>query len=353
MAAEFHTLEVGSVDRLTDASVAIRFAVPSELRDAYRFVPGQHVIVRGVIHGEDVRRSYSICTSANSGELRVAVKHLDGGTFSTFANTDLAVGDRLDVTLPVGDFTITTEPGQAKRYLAIAAGSGITPIMSMIATVLEDEPKSQFTLVFGNRDSMSVMFLDELGALKDRYPSRLVLMHVLSRETSAIPLYDGRIDVAKLDELFSTVIDADSIDGWYLCGPSGMVEAARRALAARGVDEADIHDELFYAGDEVRVEIPADDPEGSTVRFTLNGRTSTLVIDPDGLPILDHALSARPDAPFSCRSGACASCRALVTDGEVRMDRNWALSDDEVAAGQVLTCQSHPVSETVELTYDL
>ncbi len=161
------------------------------------------------------------------------------------------------------------------------------------------------------------------------------------------------LGVAKLDELFSTVIDADSIDGWYLCGPSGMVEAARRALAARGVDEADIHDELFYAGDEVRVEIPADDPEGSTVRFTLNGRTSTLVIDPDGLPILDHALSARPDAPFSCRSGACASCRALVTDGEVRMDRNWALSDDEVAAGQVLTCQSHPVSETVELTYDL
>ncbi len=353
MAAEFHTLEVDSVERLTDASVAIRFAVPSELREAYRFVPGQHVIVRSVLDGEDVRRSYSICTSANSGELKVAVKHLEGGAFSTFANTELTAGDRLDVTLPVGDFTITTDPGHSMRYLAIAAGSGITPIMSMIATVLEDEPNSQFTLVFGNRDSMSVMFLDELSALKDLYPSRLVVMHVFSREANAIPLYDGRIDVGKLEELFSIVIDANSIDGWYLCGPSGMVEAARKAVAARGVDEADIHDELFYAGDEVRAEIPADDPEGSTVRFTLNGRTSTLVIDPDGLPILDHALSARPDAPFSCRSGACASCRAVVTQGEVRMDRNWALSASEVAAGQVLTCQSHPVSETVELTYDL
>lgn len=353
MAVEFHTLEVGSVDRLTHASVLIRFVVPPELGDAYRFLPGQHVAVRTEIDGEDVRRSYSICASANSGELSVAVKHLDGGAFSTLANTGLSIGDRLDVSLPVGDFTISTEPGHAKRYLAIAAGSGITPIMSMIGTVLEDEPNSQFTLVYGNRNSMSIMFLDELGALKDRYPSRLVLTHVLSRETSAIPLYNGRIDVAKLEELFSIVIDAGSIDGWYLCGPSGMVEAARNTLAARGVDEADIHDELFYAGNGALAEIPADDPEGSTVSFTLNGRTSTLIVDPDGLPILDHALSARPETPFSCRSGACASCRAVVTEGEVRMDRNWALSNDEVAAGQVLTCQSHPVSETVDLTYDI
>lgn len=353
MAAEFHTLEVASVEPLTEASVAVRFAVPPELSDAYRFVPGQHVTMRREIDGEDVRRSYSICTSANSGDLRVAVKRLDGGAFSTYANRDLEPGDRLDVTLPVGEFTISTDPANAKHYLAIAAGSGITPVMSMTATVLEDEPDSRFTLVYGNRNSMSVMFLDELGALKDRYPSRFVLMHVLSREVNAIPLFDGRIDVAKLEELFTTVIDADSVDGWYLCGPSGVVEAARKTLAARGIDESIIHDELFYAGDEVRAPIPGDDPEGSTVRFTLNGRTSTLVIDPAGAPILDHALAARPDAPFSCRSGACASCRAQVTGGEVRMDRNWALSDDEVAAGHVLTCQSHPLTDTVELTYDL
>jgi ring-1,2-phenylacetyl-CoA epoxidase subunit PaaE len=353
MAAEFHTLEVVSVEPLTDASVAIGLAVPPELADAYRFIPGQHVIVRRDIDGEDVRRSYSICTSANSGDLRVAVKRLEGGAFSTFANQELAVGDRLEVTPPVGDFTIATDPGHAKHYLAIAAGSGITPVMSMIATVLEDEPNSNFTLVFGNRNSMSVMFLDELGALKDRFTSRFVLVHILSREANAIPLFDGRIDVSKLEELFTTVIDPDSVDGWYLCGPAGMVEAARKTLVARGVGAAVIHDELFYAGDEVRTPIPADDPEGSTVRFTLNGRTSMLIIDPEGAPILDHALAARPDAPFSCRSGACASCRAMVTEGEVRMDRNWALSDDEVAAGHVLTCQSHPVSETVELTYDL
>jgi len=353
VAAEFHTLEVASVEPLTEDSVAFRFAVPPELGDAYRFLPGQHVIVRRDIDGEDVRRSYSICTSANSGELRVAVKRLDGGAFSTFANKGLAVGDRLDVTLPVGDFTISTDPGHAKHYLAIAAGSGITPVMSLVATVLEDEPDSRFTLVYGNRNSMSVMFVDDLGALKDRYPSRLVLMHILSREPNAIPIFEGRIDVAKLEELFSTVIDADSVDGWYLCGPSGVVEAARKTLAARGVDDAIVFDELFYAGDEVRTPIPADDPEGSTVRFTLNGRTSTLVIDPDGAPILDHALSARPDAPFSCRSAACASCRAQLIEGEVRMDRNWALSDDEVSAGHILTCQSHPVTDTVELSYDL
>ena len=352
MAAEFHSLVVASVDRLTDASVTIRFAVPPDLADDYRFIPGQHVILRRDVDGDDVRRSYSICTSANSGELRIAVKQLDGGAFSTFANKELAAGDRIDVTLPVGEFTIETDAGNAKHYLAIAAGSGITPIMSMIATVLEDEQNSRFTLVYGNRNSMSVMFLEELSDLKDRYPNRLVLIHVLSRESNVIPLYDGRIDDAKLDELFATVINARSVDGWYLCGPSGVVEAARNTLATLGVDEPAIHDELFYAGDEVRPQIDADDPEGSTVRFTLNGRTSTVVIDPAGLSILDHALVVRPDAPFSCQSGACASCRALITAGEVRMDRNWALSDDEVERGEVLTCQSHPVSETVELTYD-
>ena len=353
MAAEFHALEVASVEPLTDASVAVTFVVPPDLTEAYRFIPGQHVIVRHEIDGEDVRRSYSICTSANSSELRVGVKRLDGGAFSTFANKDLTAGDVLEVTLPVGEFTVATDPSNANHYLAIAAGSGITPVMSMIATVLEDEPDSRFTLVYGNSNSMSVMFLDELATLKDRYPSRFVLMHILSREANAIPLFDGRIDAGKLEELFGSVIDADSVDGWYLCGPSGVVEAARKTLSARRVDEADIHDELFYAGDEVRAPIPADDPEGSTVRLTLNGRTSTLVIDPDGAPILDHALAARPDAPFSCRSAACASCRALLTVGEVRMDRNWALSDDEVAAGHILTCQSHPVSDDVELTYDL
>ncbi len=352
MAAEFHSLEVASVDRLTDASVTIRLAVPPDLADHYRFIPGQHVIVRREVDGNDVRRSYSLCTSANSGELRVAVKQLDGGAFSTYANKEMTQGDLLEVTLPVGEFTIETDAGNASHYLAIAAGSGITPIMSMIATVLEDEPNSRFTLVYGNRNSMSVMFLEELSDLKDRYPSRLVLIHVLSRESNVIPLYDGRIDGAKLDELFSTVIDAHSVDRWYLCGPSGVVEAARKTLAALGVDEAAIHDELFYAGDEVRPQIPADDPEGSIVRFTLNGRTSTVVIDPAGLSILDHALVVRPDAPFSCQSGACASCRAVVTAGEVRMDRNWALSDAEVERGEVLTCQSHPVSESVELTYD-
>jgi ring-1,2-phenylacetyl-CoA epoxidase subunit PaaE len=352
MAAEFHALRVASVDPLTDASVSIRFSVPSELADEFRFKPGQHVILRSEIDGEDVRRSYSICTSANSGELRVAVKLLEGGAFSTYALTGLAEGDVLDVTPPVGEFTIDTSPTHAKHYLAIAAGSGITPVISMIATVLEDEPESRFTLIYGNRDAMSVMFLEELGRLKDRHPSRFVLFHVLSRESNVIPLFGGRIDAAKLDDLFATVVDPDTVDGWYLCGPSGLVAAARRVLAEHGVDPSLVHDELFYAGGAPALPAPADDLDGATVRFTLNGRTSTIVVDPDGDSILNHVLAVRPDAPFSCKSGACASCRAIVTAGEVRMDRNWALSGEEVAGGQVLTCQSHPVTGLVELTYD-
>jgi ring-1,2-phenylacetyl-CoA epoxidase subunit PaaE len=352
MAAEFHALEVAEVDRLTDASVTITFAVPPELAGEFRFIPGQHLIVRAEIDGEDVRRSYSICTSSNSGELRVAVKQLEGGAFSTFANNELAAGDVLEVTAPVGEFTIETSPDHREHYLAIAAGSGITPVMSMVASVLEDEAASRFTLIYGNRDIMSVMFLEELGRLKDRYPSRFVLIHVLSRETNVIPLLDGRLDESKLAELLATVIDADTVDGWYLCGPSGVVEAARKVLRDRGIDGSVIHDELFYAGDTPAAPIAADDGGGAMVRVTLNGRTTAVVVDPEGASILNHVLAVRPDAPFSCKSGACASCRALITDGEVRMDRNWALSGAEVERGQVLTCQSHPVSPLVELTYD-
>lgn len=352
MAAEFHALEVAAVDRLTDTSVTVRFTVPPELDDTFTFIPGQHVILRKDIGGEDVRRSYSICTSANSGDLRVAVKELEGGAFSTYANNELAAGDVLEVTSPVGEFTIATSPDHHNHYLAIAAGSGITPVMSMIASVLEDEPDSRFTLIYGNRDTRSVMFVEELGRLKDRYPSRFVLVHVLSREPNVIPLLDGRLDEAKLAELLATVIDADTVDGWYLCGPSGVVEAARSVLGERGVDASIIHDELFYAGDTPAAPAAADDPAGATVRITLNGRTTTLVVDPEGASILNHVLAVRPDAPFSCKSGACASCRAIVTEGEVRMDRNWALSGAEVEHGDVLTCQSHPVSDVVELTYD-
>jgi ring-1,2-phenylacetyl-CoA epoxidase subunit PaaE len=353
LAAEFHTLTVASVEPITDESVAVTFAVPDDLAGAFHHVPGQHVIVKASVDGEDVRRSYSICSAPDAGSVTVGIKRLDGGVFSTFANTVLAPGDVIEVTPPTGDFFIEPVSGTAKHYIGIAAGSGITPMLSMISSVLDIESESRFTLVFGNKDARSIMFLDELDALKNRYPDRLVLFHILSRESHALPLFEGRIDEDKIRGLLSTVVDGSTASGWYLCGPSGMVAAARSVLTDGGVAEADIHDELFYAGGDAPLAVAEDDTDGATVRFTLAGRTSTVVVDPDGAPILDHVLAVRPDGPFSCRSGACASCRAKVTEGEVRMDRNWSLNQQEVDDGQILTCQSHPVTDVVELTYDV
>jgi ring-1,2-phenylacetyl-CoA epoxidase subunit PaaE len=352
-AAEFHKLAVASVEGITDESVRVTFDVPEDLLAAYEHVPGQHVILKATLDGDTVRRSYSICSRAGSGVLQVGIKHLPGGAFSSYANTDLKVGDVMEVTPPTGEFTITTDPGRSRHHIAIVAGSGITPVLSMIESVLVGEPASRFTLVYGNKDGRSVMFLDDLDRLKNRYPGRFALFNILSRESNAIRILEGRLDEDKLIQLLTTVVDAATATDWYLCGPAGMVEAARSVLARGGVPAARIHDELFYAGGDVPPRVAADDEVGSTVKATIDGRTSRLVVDPGGAPILDHVLAVRPEAPFSCRSGACASCRAQVTVGEVRMDKNWSLEADEVADGQILTCQSHPVSEIVELTYDV
>ncbi len=353
MAAEFYTLEVASVEPVTHKSVAVTFEIPAELRDVFTHVPGQHVILKATIGGETVRRSYSICSPVGRSSLTVGIKHLDGGAFSTYANSKLQTGDVIEVTPPTGDFTIELDADDVNYYIAIAAGSGITPILSMITSVFAVEDSSHFTLVYGNRDGQSIMFLDELDALKNRYPERFVLIHILSRESHAVPLLQGRLDEDKFKQLFSTVVDAGSATDWYLCGPSGMVDAARSVLASGGVGDGHVHHELFYAGGGVPVAVAQDDAVGSQVKFTLKGRTSTMIVDPQGSPILDHVLAVRPEGPHSCRSGACASCRALVTTGDVTMDRNWALNQEEVDAGQILTCQAHPASDVVELTYDL
>ncbi|MFV1969928.1 MAG: 2Fe-2S iron-sulfur cluster-binding protein [Acidimicrobiia bacterium] len=352
-AAKFHKLTVASVDTVTDESVRVTFDVPQRLEATFAHIPGQHVIVRATIGGETVRRSYSICSRAGSRSLQVGIKHLRGGVFSSFANTELEAGDVIEVTPPTGEFTVTTDPGNKRHYVAIVAGSGITPVLSMIESVLADEPESRFTLVYGNKDGRSVMFLDDLDRLKNHHPGRFVLFNILSRESNVIPVFEGRLDEGKLVQLLTTVVDAASATDWYLCGPAGVVEAARSVLARGGVPPDKIRDELFYAGGDAPPRVAVDDEVGSTVKVTIDGRTSKLVVDPEGAPILDHVLAIRPEAPFSCRSGACASCRAQVTTGEVRMDRNWALEESEVAAGQILTCQSHPVSDIVELTYDV
>jgi len=354
-APEFFPLTVSHVEPLTDDAVAITFDVPAGVTERFRYLPGQHVTVRAFIEGEDVRRTYSVCANANTSELRVGVKRIHGGLFSTYATTQLHAGVVLDVMPPMGEFTIEPDSRHRNHYAAVAAGSGITPVLSMISTVLETEPNSRFTLVFGNRESRSVMFLEDLQGLKDRYPDRFNLIHVLSREPSLIPLFSGRIDAAKLEEILDSVVDAPSVGDWFLCGPYEMVEDARKVLTARGVSGGQIHDELFFSGDVVIPAPPvvAVEPGTVTMTLTLDGRSSLIRVDPSGPPVLDYALQVRPDAPWSCRGGMCTTCRAKVVVGDVVLDRNFALTDDDLERGYILTCQAHPVTDELEITYDV
>lgn len=351
----FHSLRVEDVTSLTDEAVAVTFEIPAELEQEFRYLPGQHVTVRADIDGDDVRRSYSICANANAGTVRVGVKQIPDGVFSSWATTALAVGDRLDVMAPVGEFTIDPAPERSRHYAAIAAGSGITPVLSHISTVLDTEPHSRFTLLFGNRETRTIMFLEEISALKDTYPDRFHVVHVLSRELQMVELFHGRIDAHKLEALFANVIDVDSVDSWYLCGPFGMVNGARAHLESRGVASEVIHDELFFDSDIPELpRVDEADTEGfASVSFTLDGRSSTVKVDPQGAPILDRALQVRRELPFACRGGVCATCKAKLVEGEVTMDQNWALVPQEVERGLILTCQSHPVSDRVVLDYDV
>jgi len=347
---DFTPLPITDVEHLTDDSVAITFGLDDETRWGFRYSAGQHVTVRAFIDGEDVRRSYSICADASVGELRVGVRRLDGGVFSTWATKELQVGDVLDVMTPVGDFTVPAPTGP--RHLgAIAAGSGITPILSIAKTVLNAEPYSRFSLIFGNRTAQSIMFLEELEALKDRHTDRFQLVHVLSREPSAVPLFSGRIDRLKIEALLDTVI-TEPADHWFLCGPYEMVHTAREVLERRQTGQ--VHDELFFAEPYVAPPVPPPSTEGITnVTFTLDGRASVVLVDPEGSPVLDYALGVRSELPFSCRGGVCATCKAKVVSGAVRMDENWCLVPEEVAAGIVLTCQSHPLTDELVLDYDV
>lgn len=351
----FHALEVASVEPLTDDSVAVTFVVPNPLRDTFSYLPGQHVTVRAIIDGQDVRRSYSICANANTRALRIGIKRLEGGAFSTWATKELQQGDHLDVMPPVGEFHAKPDPLRSRNYGAVAAGSGITPVLSLVSTLLESEPKSTFTLIFGNRETRSIMFLEEVESLKDRFPTRFQLVHVLSRESQVIPMFEGRIDHEKLEHLFDKAVDASRIEEWFLCGPYGMVQAARGVLERRGIEPHLVHDELFFAGDAPEPDTESvTDMEGmAAVSFTLDGRTSTVAVDPAGPSILDYALTVRRELPFSCKGGVCATCKAKVISGDVSMEQNWALVPEEVDAGLVLTCQAHPLTETVELDYDV
>ncbi|MGH3649334.1 MAG: 1,2-phenylacetyl-CoA epoxidase subunit PaaE [Acidimicrobiia bacterium] len=351
---EFHELRVTEVSPLTDDSVAITFDVPPHLESTFAYLPGQHVTVRAFVDDIDVRRSYSICAPAGSGKLRVGVKQLRGGVFSTYATEDLRAGDTLQVMPPVGEFTIDIDPGRPRKAVAIAAGSGITPVLSLIATSLETEPDSSWTLLYGNRTANSVMFLDELEGLKDRYHPRFQLFHILSREGSDVPLLSGRIDAEKISTVHDRLLGARPVDGWYLCGPYDLVMSARATLEELGVAGSAIRDELFFAGPLDESALPPEPPPGEgSVDLTviLDGRAVDTRMSPE-TSILDAALRVRSELPFSCKGGMCASCKGRIEVGQVSMDKNYALVDSEVEAGFVLTCQSHPVSDKVVVRYD-
>jgi ring-1,2-phenylacetyl-CoA epoxidase subunit PaaE len=346
----FHELTVARVDRLCADAVAVTFSVPPELASEYEFTPGQSLTVRRVVEGRDERRSYSICAAAGQ-PLRIGVREVAGGAVSGWLAQEVRPGDQIEVLPPSGSFT--ADLSVPARHVLIAAGSGITPVLSVAASALAG-PASDVTVLYGNRRAGTVMFADEIADLKDRYPSRLQLAHVLSREPQEVELFSGRLDADRLRWLLPALCDVASVDHWWLCGPFGMVEDAQAVLAELGVPPERVHRELFYVEDVPPEPSQHEEPVlvgGCEATVILDGRQTTTTI-PAGTPVLDGAQRARPDLPFACKGGVCGTCRARLVFGEVRMRRNFALERAEVEAGFVLTCQSLPLSESVTVDYD-
>jgi ring-1,2-phenylacetyl-CoA epoxidase subunit PaaE len=359
--ARFHTLTVTGVERLTDDAVAVSFAIPDDLADEYLFEPGQHLTLRATVEGQDVRRSYSICRSRPEAlerkELRIAAARVGGGLMSAWINDSVVAGDQIEVMTPLGGFTCATQPDAIRHHVAIAAGSGITPVMSLLSTALAEEPASRATLIFGNRRTTSIMFLEELEDLKNQYPDRFHLINVLSREAQDVELFSGRLDRERLERILGVIVPVQSVDEWYLCGPFGLVASAQQLLADLGVDPHHVHHEVFHVDDSPAtpvepVRVLPGEPAEAVVTVNLDGRTTVIEMPSREESILAATLRSRPDAPFSCTGGVCGTCRARLVEGEVRMDRSYALEPEEVAAGIVLACQSHPVTATVALDYD-
>lgn len=357
--SKFHTLTIREVRPETRDTVSVAFAVPEDLRDSFCYTQGQHLVMRTRIDGEEVRRSYSICSAVSDNDLRVAIKRIPGGMFSSFANEQLKVGDTLEVMPPAGHFSIALDPARAGNYLAVAAGSGITPIMSIVKTTLETEPDSRFTLIYGNRSSAATIFREQLEDLKNQYLDRLNLIFVFSREQQDIDLYNGRIDAAKCDALFSRWLDVPNLDAAFICGPQEMTEAVRDALRRHDLIAERIHYELFTAGTpgasaQKREARAAAQSEGAVSQVTVvsDGRSMTFDLARNTQSVLDAGNAHGMDLPYSCKAGVCSTCKCKVIEGEVEMDANFALEDYEVAAGYVLSCQSFPVSDKVVLDFD-
>lgn len=354
----FHPLRVRKVQKETDDCVSITFEVPEELKSLYQFRQGQSLTVRRFIGGEEVRRTYSICSAPQDDVLRVAVKKVEGGLFSTWANEELAPGEELEVMPPVGKFYTDLDPAQKKNYVAFAAGSGITPVLSLIKTTLLTEPHSTFTLVYGNRTKNSIIFKEELEALKDRFLSRFRIYHILSRERTDAEINYGRIDRDKVEALSSKLIDIRNTDEFFLCGPEEMIFTVRDFLGEKGVKQDHIHFELFTIPgqkksvvDTSKKEVVDEGPKAK-VSVKLDGILFDFDLGQEGESILDAALKQGADLPYACKGGVCCTCKAKLLEGEVEMEVNWGLEPDEIERGYILTCQSHPRTEKVVVDFD-
>lgn len=353
MTPKFHTLKVKDVRRETEDAVSVAFEIPSDLQNDYQFIAGQYLTLRSTVNGEDIRRSYSLCSSPFENEWRVAVKQVEEGQFSTFVNKDLKAGDEMQVMTPTGMFSLTTNPTHQKSYVLFAAGSGITPIISILKQILHDEPLSDVTLFYGNKNFNSIIFREEVEALKNLHMSRLRVVHVLSRESLGNKIQKGRIDEAKCADLYHAFLTGLEISEVFICGPEEMILAVKESLNNLGVAKEKVHFELFTTAGSTKKAPTYDGPKvNANVQVILDGDTYDLAMEGSGDTILDAAYKAGADLPFACKGGVCCTCKAKVLEGQARMDVNYALEPDEVEAGYILTCQAHPITEKLVVSFD-
>jgi ring-1,2-phenylacetyl-CoA epoxidase subunit PaaE len=358
MSIHFHKLTVKEVNKETAECVSVLFDVPTELKETFEFKQGQSLTMRTFINGEEVRRTYSICSTPMENKWRVAIKKVEGGLFSSFANDQMKSGDVLEVMPPVGKFYVELNPANKKNYLAFAAGSGITPVISIVKTTLQTEQQSSFTLIYGNKNRSSIIFFEELEGVKNKYMRRFNLINILSRERTDAPVNFGRIDEEKLDDL-SKLINYTSMDETFICGPEEMIFGVKDFLQKRGVSEKKIYFELFTSSTPKKSKIQNHKSEiqsgpNSKITVRLDGRSFDFELSLNSdTTLLDAALKQGADLPYACKGGMCCTCKAKLLDGEVSMDVHWGLEDEEVEKGYILTCQSHPKTERVVVDYDI
>ncbi|MGB0934345.1 MAG: 1,2-phenylacetyl-CoA epoxidase subunit PaaE [Lishizhenia sp.] len=355
MTPKFHTLNIAEVRSETEDTVSILFDVPEHLKSDYVFLPGQYLTLRATINGEDTRRSYSICAAPHEDELRVAVKQVENGVFSSFANDTLKAGDKMDVMTPTGNFKLEAKAEHKKSYALFAAGSGITPILSIAKTILKEEPKSDISLFYGNKGFNTIIFREELEAIKNLNMNDFRLVHILSRENLGNQIQKGRIDKEKCLNLHKAFMNSVQVDEVFICGPESMIHAVKDAMEEVGVKKENIHFELFTSPGENKIveKATANDPNvNSNVHIILDGEQIDIALDSQGDNILDAAQKAGADLPFACKGGVCCTCKAKILEGTAVMDVNYALEPDEVEAGYILTCQAHPTSEKLTVSFD-